>query len=80
MKRRQPLLNWVRKIRLPGRTLIAGMSNWSARISTARLDEVTMTSNGLLLPTMPSRWWAGLSRLNISIDSLNPDRFRELTG
>lgn len=44
------------------------------------LDEVTMTTNGMLLPKMSqSLKDAGLARLNISVDSLKPNRFRELT-
>ena len=42
--------------------------------------EVTMTSNGLLLPDLavPLRE-AGLSRLNLSLDSLRPDVYRTMT-
>jgi len=44
------------------------------------LDEVTMTTNGMLLPKMSqSLKDAGLARLNISVDSLKPKRFKELT-
>ena len=44
------------------------------------LDELVMTSNGSRLDThaQPLRE-AGVRRINISIDSLRPDRFRELT-
>lgn len=42
--------------------------------------EVSMTTNGIRLPEfIPGLEEAGLSRLNISIDTLDPDRFRELT-
>ena len=44
------------------------------------LREVTMTSNGMLLPKMAqSLKDAGLARLNISVDSLREDRFKQLT-
>lgn len=45
------------------------------------LDEITMTTNGALLPKFgrPLRE-AGLDRLNVSIDSLDPARFRLITG
>ena len=73
----------IRKIRLTGgeplirRDIVKLVSALSA---LPGLDEVTMTSNGLLLPSMAQPLKeAGLSRLNISIDSLNRDRFRELT-
>jgi len=46
----------------------------------AGLDELTMTSNGIMLPTMAqSLKEAGLSRINISIDSLRAERFKTLT-
>lgn len=42
--------------------------------------EVSMTTNGIRLPEfIPGLEEAGLSRLNISIDTLDPDRFLELT-
>jgi len=73
----------IRKIRLTGgeplirRDIIKLVSSLTAMPG---LDEVTMTTNGVLLPTMaqPLRD-AGLSRLNISIDSLKADRFKQLT-
>ena len=41
---------------------------------------VAMTTNGIRLPEfIPGLEEAGLNRLNISIDTLDPDRFRELT-
>jgi cyclic pyranopterin phosphate synthase len=44
------------------------------------LEELMLTTNGALLPQLakPLRA-AGLDRLNISLDTLRPDRFRELT-
>jgi len=42
--------------------------------------EVAMTTNGIRLPEfIPGLEEAGLSRLNISIDTLDPERFQELT-
>jgi cyclic pyranopterin phosphate synthase len=42
--------------------------------------EVAMTTNGIRLPELlPGLVAAGLTRLNISIDTLRRDRFRELT-
>ena len=39
-----------------------------------------MTSNGVMLPSMAQPLKdAGLSRINISIDSLKPERFKALT-
>lgn len=73
----------VRKIRLTGgeplirRDIIKLVSAISV---LPGLDEVTMTTNGMLLPKMAQPLKdAGMSRLNISIDSLQPDRFKTLT-
>ncbi len=44
------------------------------------LEEVSITTNGILLTKYaPDLWDAGLRRLNISIDSLDPDIYKELT-
>ncbi len=44
------------------------------------LSQLNMTSNGSQLPHLAgSLKQAGLSRLNISLDSLKPDRFKQLT-
>lgn len=45
------------------------------------IDEVTMTTNGSLLADAAADLAAaGLSRVNVSIDSLDPERFAEVTG
>src|SRR5215212_6976480 len=44
------------------------------------VEEVSLTTNGLLLPKLAPRLAAaGLDRVNISIDTLDPDRFRRIT-
>jgi len=44
------------------------------------VDDISLTTNGVLLPRFAAELKAaGLRRVNISIDSLDPDRFRELT-
>ncbi|MGB1402960.1 MAG: GTP 3',8-cyclase MoaA [Porticoccaceae bacterium] len=73
----------VNKIRLTGGeplirqdilTLVSSLSELPG------LDELTMTSNGIMLPTMAqSLKQVGLSRINISIDSLRAERFKTLT-
>ena len=73
----------VNKIRLTGGeplirqdilTLVSSLSELPG------LEELTMTSNGIMLPTMAqSLKQAGLSRINISIDSLRAERFKTLT-
>lgn len=45
------------------------------------LKDITLTTNGSLLGARAeSLFAAGLRRINISIDTLRPDRFRQLTG
>ncbi|MEN2738174.1 GTP 3',8-cyclase MoaA [Microbacterium sp. X-17] len=42
--------------------------------------DIAMTTNGIALPgLLPALVDAGLRRLNVSLDTLRPDRFRELT-
>lgn len=73
----------VKKIRLTGgepllrrdlEGLIRGIR------STPGIDEITLTTNGLLLSAVAAGLKAsGLNRVNISLDSLKPDRFRKMT-
>lgn len=45
------------------------------------ISDLAMTTNGLTLERMASRYAAaGLKRVNISLDTLDPTRFAELTG
>ncbi len=47
---------------------------------TEGISEVTMTTNGVLLPKMAHKLKkAGLSRVNISLDTLNPEKFKKIT-
>ena len=44
------------------------------------IENVSMTTNGVLLPRMVDDLKAaGLSRVNISLDTLDPDQFHEIT-
>ena len=46
----------------------------------AGIDELSMTTNGILIPKYADDLYArGIRRVNISIDTLRPDRYRELT-
>jgi cyclic pyranopterin phosphate synthase len=73
----------IRKIRLTGGEPLIRRDILKLVESLARLDgldELTMTTNGVKLPSMAqSLKDAGVSRLNISIDSLKADRFKTLT-
>jgi GTP 3',8-cyclase len=49
--------------------------------STPGIEKVAITSNGFKLPQMIQSWAdAGLSALNISMDSLDPRQFHAITG
>ena len=75
----------VKKIRLTGgeplvRRGIVSLTERLAALKSVGLEELCMTTNGILLPEFAaSLREAGLDRLNISLDSLRPDRFRTLT-
>lgn len=74
----------VRKVRLTGGEplrrrditfLIKGIS------SIDGIEEIGLTTNGVLLKKYAlSLKEAGLTRINISLDSLDPSRYREITG
>ncbi|MBI5927084.1 MAG: GTP 3',8-cyclase MoaA [Aquabacterium sp.] len=73
----------VRKIRLTGGEPLAhpAIVSLVAELSALPgLDELAMTTNGSQLSQLaPALKVNGLSRLNISLDSLQPDRFKALT-
>lgn len=49
-------------------------------LSQLPLKKIALTSNGILLPDlMPALYAAGLRHLNISLDSLVPERFAQVT-
>jgi len=48
---------------------------------TPGVEEVSMTTNGLLLAGYGDRLKeAGLARVNVSLDTLKPEKFRQITG
>jgi cyclic pyranopterin phosphate synthase len=50
-------------------------------VSLPKVKEVTLTTNGVLLSQYVDELWeVGLRRLNISLDTLDPEKYRELTG
>ena len=73
----------IRKIRLTGGEPLVrrGIVDICARTAAAPgVEEVCMTTNGLLLPKLARELReAGLQRVNISLDTLSPERYRELT-
>lgn len=73
----------VKKIRLTGGEPLVrrGIVELCRRLrAIPRLEELCLTTNGALLPQLaaPLRE-AGVDRLNISLDTLQPDRFAEMT-
>jgi len=75
--------NGVKKIRITGgEPLVRKNILWLIEkiASLDGLDELAMTSNGSQLSKMSTQLFdAGLSRLNISIDSLQTDKFKLIT-
>lgn len=44
------------------------------------IEDLSMTTNAILLSQYAQQIWnAGLKRLNVSLDTINPDRFKKLT-
>ncbi len=73
----------IEKIRITGgeplvRTGITGFLGRLSRISGLR--HLALTTNGLMLPGMAAELWnAGVQRLNVSLDSLDPEVFYRIT-
>ena len=74
----------IRKIRITGgeplvRRGVADFINNLQQIPG--IEEVCLTTNGVLLPDLaPALYEAGLRHLNISLDTLRRERYREITG
>jgi cyclic pyranopterin phosphate synthase len=73
----------VRKIRLTGGEPLVrkNLEELCAMLSTLPgLDELALSTNGLLLEEkLPQLWNSGVRQLNISLDTLQSDRFERLT-
>ena len=76
----------VRKIRLTGgeplvrRGIMTLVASLSRHLSSGALEELTLTTNGSQLPKYAgdlARY--GVKRINVSLDTLDPDKFREVT-
>jgi len=74
----------IRKVRLTGGEplLRKDILEIVRRLSSLTgIEEITMTTNGQMLAAQAAELRAaGLSRINISLDTLDPDRYREITG
>ncbi len=76
----------VRKLRLTGgeplvrKNLLSLVESLGRHLKTGALDELTLTTNGTQLDTAAERLAAaGVKRINISLDSLDPSRFKAIT-
>jgi GTP 3',8-cyclase len=76
----------VRKLRLTGgeplvrRGIMTLVSSLSRHLSTGTLDELTLTTNGSQLKRYAAELAAhGVRRINVSLDTLDPDKFRAIT-
>ncbi|HWB44685.1 MAG TPA: GTP 3',8-cyclase MoaA [Hyphomicrobiaceae bacterium] len=76
----------VRKLRITGgeplvrKNILWLFQSLSRHLRDGMLDELTLTTNGSQLPKYAQQLRdAGVRRINISLDTLQPDRFRAIT-
>ena len=76
----------IRKIRLTGgeplvrRDMKDVIQRLGRKVATGDLEELTLTTNGSLLTEYADHLAAhGMRRINVSMDTLDPDRFSEIT-
>src|SRR2546428_5261742 len=76
----------VHKLRLTGgeplvrRGIMTLVASLSRHLSSGALDELTLTTNGSQLPKYASELAGhGVRRINVSLDTLDPDKFRAVT-
>jgi len=76
----------VRKLRLTGgeplvrRGIMTLFSSLSRHLKTGALDELTLTTNGSQLGKYAAELKShGVERINVSLDTLDPDKFRAIT-
>src|SRR5450432_3702559 len=76
----------VRKLRLTGgeplvrRGIMTLVASLSRHLAAGRLDELTITTNGSQLAKYAGELVGhGVKRINVSLDTLDPDKFRAIT-
>jgi cyclic pyranopterin phosphate synthase len=76
----------VRKLRLTGgeplvrRNMMSLVRSLSRHLASGALDELTLTTNGSLLSKFAAELaGCGVRRINVSLDTLDADRFRHIT-
>lgn len=74
----------VRRVRLTGGepTLRRNIEDIVHRIAAVpEIDDISLSTNGIrFAPLAKQLHQAGVTRLNVSLDTLRPDRFKEITG
>jgi cyclic pyranopterin phosphate synthase len=80
------IVKGVRKLRLTGgeplvrRGIMTLVSSLSRHLASGALDELTLTTNGSQLPKYAAELKSyGVERINVSLDTLDPDKFRAIT-
>ena len=76
----------VRKLRLTGgeplvrRGIMTLFASLSRHLASGALDELTLTTNGSQLAKYATELAAhGVRRINVSLDTLDPEKFRAIT-
>ena len=73
----------IRKVRLTGGEPLVrkGITGFVQSLSTIRaLEDISMTTNGILLENFAEELFhAGMRRINISLDSLDAEKYRQIT-
>ena len=76
----------VRKIRLTGgeplvrKNIMSLVESLSRHLRSGALEELTLTTNGSQLAKYASQLVAhGVARINVSVDTLDPDKFKQIT-
>ena len=76
----------VRKLRLTGgeplvrRNIMSLFSGLSRHLASGALDELTLTTNGSQLSRFAAELASyGVRRVNVSLDTLDPEKFRRIT-
>jgi len=80
------VIRGVRKLRLTGgeplvrRGIMTLVASLSRHLASGALDELTLTTNGSQLEKYADELKAfGVRRINVSLDTLDPDKFRSIT-